>query len=232
MNVAMHVGPIDHFEVRYSLDSGLGDARVSRDWHDDYPATRAGLALALDKRDYECLSLVGQYGAASAYLVAVMGDGVVRVGDEFDENGITEGRALDLLTVDGDLDPDDVFSLHDSVWDGHNHVPFVPSRSLAWLTREDAYERKGYALVQWNSDGGIDDIAIDDGWEIADEYWGTLGNESWSHGQMDCDKREEALDAAGISYNTVWLSDDDVMILVPTTDVEKARLIMEAGDGD
>lgn len=225
--LAAHTGPIDRLEVRYHLDPALSDAREATAWHHDYPATRAGLALALDRRDYECLRLRGSYGAARAYLVAMMGDGEVAI-DDTDENAISEHRAQELLTSDGELNPADVHGLRRAVWDGRNHVPFLPARALRWLSGDDAYQRMGHALVRWNDGGGVDDVIIDDGWDIADEYWGTLGNEGWSHGQMDCDAREAALDAADISYDTVWLSDDDVMILVPTADAENARLTMAA----
>lgn len=225
--------PVARIEIGYDLHEGLADARDMNERRDVFPATHTGLALALDTRDYEDLCLAGSYGIANAYVVLVMGDGgeVQVLEDDLGEDGpgVSEACANALLTTDGELDPDDVFALRGPVWDGNNHVSFTPTRSLAMLADEDSWERRGHALIQWGTDGEfstVDDIRLDDGWAIADEYWETYGNEPWSHGDLDADDREELLCGAGIEADRVDV-DDDVMILVPEADVDRAREIFE-----
>lgn len=226
--------PITEFRLRWRLDPGLSDARDynAPEMYVMFPATRAGLALALDTRDHHRIEARGQWGAATCILCAVMGDGEVQVADDDNENsGISEDRARELLTRDGAISGQ-VHNLRERVWDGNNPVDFVPTRALRWLTGEDRWERRGYALICWNEDGGVEEIRVDDGWAIADEYWGDLGNEPWTYGEMDVPQREAALDAAGIDYNTVLLSDSDVMILVPADQVDAARAVFEPADAE
>ena len=227
--------PIHHFELRYHLHPGLGDALASLDWTEHFSATRAGLAFALDKCDYECLLLRGSYGAAGAAVYAIMRDGEVAVttDEAYDcvgDNHISEAHAHELLLSDGELDSDAVHGLRVTVWDGNNHVAFTPARSLRLLSGEAAYERIGHALVRWNDDGGIDNMRFDEGWSVADEYYATLGNAPWSHGDRDrtADERRSSIVAAGIECDLVWLSGDDVAILVPTDKLEPARAALRA----
>lgn len=224
--------PITEFRLRWRLDPALSDARDYNAPHMyvRFPATRADLALALDTRDHHRIEARGQWGAATCILCAVMGEGEVLVDDE--GTGISEDRARELLTCDGAITSGQVHDLRGRVWDGNNHVDFVPTRALRWLTGEDRWERRGYALVCWNEDGGIEEIRVDDGWAIADEYWSELGNEPWTYGDMDVPSREDALYEAGIDYAAVWLSDGDVMILVPADQVDAARAVFEPADAE
>ncbi len=222
-----HEAPITNFVVRWNLNPGLSDARESADWTREFPGTRAGLALGLDWVDHENISLAGRYGSARCALYAVAADGEVEISENGEPDTITESRAEDLLTADGELDADDVHSLREPVWDGHNHVQFSPSRSLALLTGEDRYERAGHVLLDWNSDGGIDDIRIDEGWTIVDEEWGNLGNQSWAY-DLDVEAHEKALTLACVEYDRVDASDDDIMILVKNGDLERAQEALQA----
>lgn len=135
-------GTIDHFELRYHLHPGLSDADRSKNWTERYPATRAGLALALDRRDYQCLHLCGWYGNARADVYAITDNGEVRIGTDApddvyaEETDISEDCAYDLLTSDGELDATAAHAVHamrGPVWDGQNHVEFTPERSLRLL---------------------------------------------------------------------------------------------------
>lgn len=223
---------ISEFRLRHDLNPGLADARRLNAASADlvFPATRAGLALALDTRDHHQLELAGCYGFASCYVLAVMGEGEIAIAEGYGDDPattITEARAHELLTADGVINPAWVHALHEPVWDGNNHVPYVPSRALAWLTHEERYERIGRARVAWNADGGIEDIKLDSDWVVADEYWGVFGNETWTHGDADVGAREAALEAAGVAYSTVWISDDDVMLLVRESDLDAATQIFE-----
>jgi len=232
-----HKSPILEFRARWSLDWALSDARLYNDpdKFQVFPATRSGLAYALDWVESERISCRGCWGSATCDLFAVMGEGEICVEindtesyDRPDGTCISEARAYKLLTCDGEIDAAKIHALHTNIWDGHNHISFVPSRSLALLADEDRYERNGHALVAWNSEGGVEDIRIDDGWTTADEYWGTLGNIYWTYGDLNAHERGTALTTAGIPCDTVWLTGDDVVILVPEDDLARAIEVMLA----
>lgn len=222
--------PIERLEIRYDLDPALSDARRAAEWTEAIPATRAGLAYALDRRDHLALWLRGAYGAATASLWAIMGRGAVQISDEscwpWPDNCITTARADDLLTADGEIDPGAVHDLRGYVWDGSNHVDFVPTRSLRWLSGADRWQRFGHVLALWAEEGYVEDVSIDDGWGVADEYWGGSGNENWTRGveRFDgADDRSDALTAAGIEHEVITLPTDDVLIVARTVDVERAQ---------
>ena len=234
-----HKSPITEFRARWCLNPGLSDAAEYNDpdKYRSFPATRCGLAHGLDWAARQSIEAHGSWGDAGCGLYAVMGDGgeLAIVDDDdcaIDGPHMTESRASDLLTEEGELDADDVHAMRGDVWDGHNWVPFVPERALAKLTDEDRYERNGHALIEWDAEGCPGDIRLDEGWEVADEYWAGYGNESWRHGKADLTDREKALDAAEITYDVVMVSDNDIMILVPTDDVARAQEIMERLDDE
>jgi len=228
-----HVSPISEFRVRYSLNPGLSDASRLNDpdCGETFPATRAQLAYALDWVDHENISLAGQYGDAGCHLVAIMDDGEIPLCDDDcdGDDRITEARAIELLTADGEVDADEVHALHEDVWDGHNHIPFVPSRSLSWLSEEDSWERMGHLLVKWGSEGEYEDRRTDEGWDVVAWYYGKLGNESDLLGCDDHEQVEEILESFGVEYDLEWLSDDDFEVLVPTEKMGLAQEVLTAG---
>lgn len=227
--------PIGEFRLRWNLDAALADARSMNEHVEMFPATRAGLALALDTRDHETITAAGAWGSAGCYVTAVMGDGEIRIleddqlcrGARDPQDGISEDRARDLLLTDGELDPEDVHALRGSLWDGNNHVNFVPVRSLACLAGDDRFERIGHALIAWSGDGCVEEVRLDDGWSVADEYWGTLGNQSWTHTELTADERISLLTESRMPCEACRLSDDDVMILVPTVSVAMAQKLFD-----
>jgi len=231
MTMTKHESPIKQFELRYDLHPGLSDARYAGDWTKTFPATRAHLAFALDQRDYERIRLRGSYGSASAHVMAILNGGE-RIIEDDDPDAISEARAESLSTCNGEIDADDVHALRTSVWNGQNHIEFYPRRSMTFLSDEDSYEQIGHALIRWTADGGVEDIRIDEGWDIADEYWGTLGNVPWGFGTdgrcaLDLQDREKLLAEASIEYDTVEFGPGDVMILVQASDQERAREIFD-----
>ncbi len=231
-----HVSPISEFRIRYDLHPGLADAHRMNDpdYGETFPATRAQLAFALDWMEYKNIELAGSYGSAGCYLVAVMGDGEgeVRIATDadHDDGDITEARAEELLTEDGSVDADDVHGLHGSVWDGHNHVPFVPSRALAWLSEEDSWRRiSDHRLVQFDSDGAWIDGRCDEGWELAAWDYGLLGNDSCMFECRSAKQVEEILGSFGIPFDRADVSDDDVEFLVPVDKLAVAARVLAEG---
>jgi hypothetical protein len=232
----MTVGPMAELRLRHDLNPVLADASTLNVSSADktFPATRAGLALALDTRDHDNIQLGGCYGHAGCHLIAVAPGAEITIDDDGDADAITEAQARDLMSADGVLDPDEVHALRESVWDGQNHRDFAPARCMSLLTDEQLYERNGHALVKWECTDGDGaegacptDIVIDDGWQVADENYERYGNTRWSYGDGTLAERQAALDAAKIEYETCEL-DTDAMILVRDADVERARAHMAA----
>ena len=224
-------------DLRYWLHPGLADSDSLTGLIESYPGTHAGLALALDRADHDTLELQGAYGRAEAYAVIATNDGqMLRVSDDPNclDGEIDEEAAFGCVAPGGELSPADVLGLRELVWDGNNHVAFAPDRSLRFVDPDRRWERIGPVEIRWGVDGEAPDIRWNDGWDVADEYYSALGNQPWEHGDAELEAREAALDAAGIKYETVEVArsgeDRDVMIMVPTCELERAVAAMIAAE--
>lgn len=119
---------VREFRVISRLHPGVDGARYPD--VTAYPATQAGLALALDQADYDQVSLRGCYGS-----IGCGSTGVYGVLDSQDEGAevpieVIPGRVLNALPT-GTLRVADWQGLCGRVWDGNNHVSVTPHRSRA-----------------------------------------------------------------------------------------------------
>lgn len=230
---------IDHFELRYYLNPALSDARESDNWTEEYPATKAQFAFAMDKKESESLSLRHSYGDAHADVYVIMKDRTELIVNKFEieDNEITEKSVNDLLTDDGEVTHEEVFNLKERIFDGNNWVDFFPSRSFLFLNKSDSWEEYGHLSVQFDDEGLVIDTKPDEGWEILDlidcSYGWTLGKDRLDNQSLDRVKDfENLLEEYDISYETHNVDGDTSFILCHTKDKEFATSVLNDTEDD
>ena len=129
------------------LDDAIGDGGVANLIEDEFDISRAGLAYALDMRDYEHIDNVGSYGSLGAgwSWVEVEADDITYiVGDDVEDYApildivydgdesyatINEDDAMRLMPEDGETTRDQINEIVGKIWDGNNWTGYQPSRS-------------------------------------------------------------------------------------------------------
>jgi len=119
---------IHAFMVRTELYHGISGSQDT--WEKRYPGTRAGYALALDRRDYERIENVGAFGNigsghtfVEAVIISPLADEEVSVPIDSIPDYIWDALPDGTLTV-SDWKP-----MRKKIWNGNNHVWFSPDRS-------------------------------------------------------------------------------------------------------
>ena len=197
----------------------------------ELPATRAHLAYALDVADYRSIETTGSYGtigAGSTNVEIDTPDGVLTVDDYPDRADLPEME-------DGNIDEfaGNILAMQGSVWDGNNHVPFTPSRSLAWLSDDKRRVEDSHCIVQWpGSDEYAPEVEAVPGWAIVDESWTVWGNEGWRCGADTVDDITNTLDAAEIEHDEFYMDygqdGADVVVVVPEDKLTTAQAALDA----
>jgi hypothetical protein len=201
----------------------------------EFPADRAHLALTLDLRDYRRLDLQGTYGGVgcgntNVYLIDAEAGQRMELDDDGqgafwgdDENGMpVYAVKLEEPGMLTEAEIAEAVALRSSVWDGNNHVGFVASRTLPHLPT--VWEQlTDHVEIHWDRDN-CPELRIADGWAEFDCYWSDYGNECWRHG-ASLNEIVEVLTAAAILHEVVEISPNDVMIVVPACDIERAAAV-------
>jgi len=128
------------------LNEGIyQSSREAESVPEEFEQTRANLALAMDTADHRRLRLAGSYGSIGAggtWVEMDTEDGAVVVVDPDSatpdaDDEMLYGDALGLIEVEGEVARDDLQALAGPVWDGHNHIEFVPYRAEAYCEEAD-----------------------------------------------------------------------------------------------
>jgi len=145
----------------------------------DVDLSRAAVAYACDLAEYQAIDIAGGWGISTVAPVLLNADGVivaVIVGDEdepewdelWDAPEYRESDVFAAVECDGELPREDVQAITtESLWDGHNHVSFVPQRCEEYCQDEDSelYDW-GRIVYDHNDDGSriVRETQIDPEW--------------------------------------------------------------------
>lgn len=189
-----------------------------------WPNDNAHLALALDMRDWRRIDTRGTYGGIGA------GHTWVEVDDE--EIVTAEDERETVFDDDGELTDDEqanVLELYGDVWDGNNHIEFVPRRAMRYVDNPSVPLGE-HGLLVVDQTGDPTDVVGEDGWTLLDSR--ECGHEKWELAD-DREAVEAALDGAEIEYEIVeyegW---EGEYLLVREADADAARAALAAYDPD
>ena len=160
-------------EIRLCTELNSGIYQSDRDAYaepEKFEPTEANLALAMDKADYRCIFLAGSYGSIGAgdtWVEVDTDDGetwtVESIGDyptinltNPDLHRLDYRDAINALIEEGEVDRDILEELTGQVWDGHNHVDFVPHRAESYCENH-RIEYYRWGEVEYSFEGSGDD---------------------------------------------------------------------------
>ncbi len=164
--------------------------------------TRANLALAMDTADHRRISLGGVYGGIGCGETHVEidtddGDTLTVVATDQDEPVLDTHAEIGYFDASGampetgELDRDELSEITGSVWDGNNHVEFVPVRAQDYCEDEDS-ETEPWGTIHYGFDGQnryIANTTVRDGWVLLgwDDCGGYDGNSASALNQAQFD---------------------------------------------
>lgn len=228
---------ITNIELRYVLNPGLSDAKRATGWTKQFPATKTGLALALDAARYENERLAGSYGDAHTSIIAIGDDEAEIIDDGYPDDGQVDASSLSSELPDGEpLTIDDFVEYEGAVWDGHNHVVVIATHCRAMAVETERRETDGSVTWVYDDYGdGVESLVnmvIDDGFAQLD-YYATngYGNESSSAEYAVAEKFVSVAKQFGINAEMSLISDgasneaaEAWVLVVPDDDLSFAEL--------